>query len=184
MSTQEEEQIVAQCFHCKKETPIKDAHKDYTENGRLRVHGACSVCEHKVSRFVKDPTRPALTDDERKEKDRKRREEKKKNQPESLKSDASKKKRAARRKIKINGVILEVLASEEPEEGDESSPKRRKLTAKEKREKLIAQLKEKSSTLEETIKELNDKLKSYEAASVQLENPSTPIEEEVMEESQ
>lgn len=144
----------ANCFHCKKLVVVQEAEKIYTNNGRLRLTGKCGDCQKKVSRFISDPSKPALTSEEKKIREQKRREEKKKERelhPE-LESQAQKSK-AKKRRITIGNIELSIVAQEV---SDENVPKRRKLTLKEKREKEIKELKEKNEKLLAQIKDMED----------------------------
>jgi hypothetical protein len=147
--------LSANCFSCKKIVEVTEPVKETTKNGRLRLKGKCSECSKQVSRFISDPDKPALTSEEKKAREAKRREDKKRERelnPTQLKSNIKKSKK---RRIVLGDVEVTIIASEVTEDG---VPKRRKLTAKEKREKEIRELKEKNEKLQEALKEIQETL--------------------------
>ncbi len=145
----QEPQLEAQCFHCKAKVPVVNAVRKPTPNGRLRVEAQCSVCNKNVSVFVSDPSKPPLSDEEKKRREKARREEKKKEKelnPNQLKG--IEKKKSKKRHFQIDDILIEVTASRVPE-GEDGEPKRRKLTPTEKREREIARLKEELKALKD-----------------------------------
>lgn len=133
------------CFHCRKEVDIKEAEEKDTKNGRKRLSGLCVECDRKVSVFIPDPNKPALTSEQKKERDAKRREQRKQLQKEraegSLAAGSPAAKKSKKRKIRIGEFELVILAQEVNATGADGAPKRRKLTLKEKRERQIEELK-------------------------------------------
>lgn len=162
----------ANCFSCKQLVEVKNPKKETTKNFRLRLSGECSKCGKQVSRFISDPDRPALSLDEKKARESKRREEKKKEKALNPEIKASIKK-AKKRKIRIGDIELSITALEVD---DDSVPKRRKLTLKEKREKEIRELKEKNEQLLEQLKGMQDEDRSEESESEETEKEA--IEDE------
>src|SRR6478609_8373194 len=124
----------ARCFHCKEDVVVQDEVKSYTSNQRLRVSGVCPKCSSKLSRFVPDPDKPALSPEAKKAREQERREQRKKDAPAVASLPIAK--RSKKRRIVIEGIQIDIVAQEVSQEG--TPVKKRKLTAKEKREKEIA----------------------------------------------
>lgn len=165
--SEESAQIVARCFHCKRNCAIKDAHQVRTPNHRLRVAGSCEECGKAVSRFISDPERPSLTPEEKKAKEEKRRQERKKLiQDGTLKPVEKKagKKRSIKECKNCQCKSHEQLIQEQP--------KKKRVSQKEKREKLINELQQQVKNLQE---------KSQGASSASNSEGEEMVEEESSE---
>lgn len=177
MSEESKSPILANCFGCgNQKTEIVDAQEKVTKNGRLCLMGKCTRCGKTVSRFVSDPSKPALSAEEKKNNEKKRREEKKRERELNPELKGAQAKKAKKRRIRIGDLEITIIATEVT---DESTPKRRKLTAKEKREKEIKELKDKNSELEKHLKEILEQLD--EESEGEAESPDE--EEETSEET-
>lgn len=174
MSTQELHQ--ANCFGCKNpKANVVEAVKQYTKNGRLCLVGKCETCGKRVSRFIADPDKPALSAEEKKTNEKKRREEKKRER-EANPEVKSAVKKAKKRRVLIGDLEVTISVAEVT---GENAPKRRKLTAKEKREKQIIELEVKNRELEKHLKDILDRMDEEASGS---EEEYGEKEEEISEE--